>query len=166
LTPTFFFSEDLLGQALQPQNLEAAWKRVRANKGTAGIDGMTIDDFPTWARSGEWKVIVQELEIGQYLMVGVLLVFFFRGFLMVGVLLVYCFIFKKPSKIKDTDPIDMHVIKQSVLLGEVQVLLFSLLKIDRQKARPDPDIILNHRFCTMLLFHLKLSGTFWPHAHH
>jgi RNA-directed DNA polymerase len=60
------FSEDLLGQALQPQNLETAWKRVRANKGAAGIDGMTIDDFPTWARSGEWKVIVEELETGQY----------------------------------------------------------------------------------------------------
>jgi RNA-directed DNA polymerase len=60
------FSEDLLVQALQPQNLETAWKRVRANKGAAGIDGMTIDDFPTWARSGEWKVVVQELETGHY----------------------------------------------------------------------------------------------------
>ena len=69
------FSEDLLGQALQPQNIEAAWKRVRANKGAAGIDGMTIDDFPAWAKSGEWKVIVQELETGQYLMVGPACVF-------------------------------------------------------------------------------------------
>ena len=60
------FSEDLFEQALQPQNLEVAWKHVRANKGAAGIDGMTIDDFPAWARSGEWNVIVQELETGQY----------------------------------------------------------------------------------------------------
>jgi hypothetical protein len=39
---------------------------------------MTIDDFPAWAKSGEWKVTVQELETGQYLMVGVLLVFLHR----------------------------------------------------------------------------------------
>src|SRR5680860_744382 len=60
------FSEDLLGQALQPENLQAAWKRVRANKGAAGIDGMTVDEFPAWARYGRWKEVVEELETGLY----------------------------------------------------------------------------------------------------
>ena len=60
------FSENLLEQALHPENLQAAWKRVRANKGGAGIDGMTIDEFPAWARSGQWKEVLTELETGQY----------------------------------------------------------------------------------------------------
>jgi RNA-directed DNA polymerase len=60
------FSENLFEQVLQPENIQAAWKRVRANKGAAGIDGMTIDAFPAWVRSGEWKVVVEELETGHY----------------------------------------------------------------------------------------------------
>lgn len=60
------FSEDLFEHVLQPENLQAAWKRVRANKGAAGIDGMTIDDFPAWVRSGEWKVVINELQAGHY----------------------------------------------------------------------------------------------------
>ncbi|MGQ8367510.1 group II intron reverse transcriptase/maturase, partial [Alteromonas sp. 1036] len=41
-------------------------KQVRANKGAAGIDGMSIDDFPAWAREGNWKRIMAELRSGQY----------------------------------------------------------------------------------------------------
>jgi RNA-directed DNA polymerase len=51
---------------LQRDNLLTAWKRVRANKGAAGIDGMSIDKFPDWARSGGWKRVVSELETGRY----------------------------------------------------------------------------------------------------
>ena len=40
------FSHNLLEQVLQRANLQAAWKHVRANKGAAGVDGMTIDEFP------------------------------------------------------------------------------------------------------------------------
>ena len=60
------FSHDLLEQVLQRENLQAAWKRVRANKGAAGIDGMTIDEFPAWAKSGHWKTVVSDLETGRY----------------------------------------------------------------------------------------------------
>lgn len=61
------FSADLLELILRPANTLAAWKRVRANKGAAGIDSMTIDDFPAWAKEGNWKRIVNELRSGQYL---------------------------------------------------------------------------------------------------
>jgi RNA-directed DNA polymerase len=60
------FSADLLGLILRSANILAAWKRVRANKGAAGIDGMTIDDFPAWAKDGNWKCIMNELRSGQY----------------------------------------------------------------------------------------------------
>ena len=35
---------DLLGQALSRENLLAAWKRVKANKGSAGVDGRSVQD--------------------------------------------------------------------------------------------------------------------------
>ncbi len=60
------FSNDLFEQVLQRDNLYVAWKRVRANKGAAGIDGMTIDEFPAWAKSGHWKTVISELETGCY----------------------------------------------------------------------------------------------------
>lgn len=60
------FSNPLFEHVLRRDNLQAAWKQVRANKGAAGIDGMTIDEFPAWAKSGEWKRVVIELETGQY----------------------------------------------------------------------------------------------------
>lgn len=60
------FRTDLLEQVLRPDNLQVAWKQVRANKGAAGIDGMTIDEFPDWVKSGNWKRVVQELETDQY----------------------------------------------------------------------------------------------------
>ena len=60
------FSSDLFEHVLQEDNLSAAWKRVRANKGAAGIDGMTIDEFPAWVRSGNWKALKQQLVTGCY----------------------------------------------------------------------------------------------------
>jgi RNA-directed DNA polymerase len=51
---------------LQPENIQAAWKRVRANEGAAGIDGMTIEEFPDWVKSGQWERVTQELRLGIY----------------------------------------------------------------------------------------------------
>ena len=51
---------------LQPANLQQAWQRVRANKGAAGVDGMTIDEFPAWAKSGKWEQIARALKAGCY----------------------------------------------------------------------------------------------------
>lgn len=60
------FSENLFEQMMRPENFQAAWKRVRANKGTAGIDGITIDEFPVWVKSGNWKKVTSKLETEDY----------------------------------------------------------------------------------------------------
>ena len=44
-------NQDLLDAVLDSDNLSRAWKRVKANKGAPGIDGMTIKDFPAYARA-------------------------------------------------------------------------------------------------------------------
>ena len=59
-------SNDLLEQVLSSENLQAAWKRVRANRGAAGVDGMTIDEFPAWVKQGNWIKVTTALESGQY----------------------------------------------------------------------------------------------------
>ncbi len=40
----------MVGEILAPENLAAAWRRVKADKGAPGIDGMTIAVFPAFAR--------------------------------------------------------------------------------------------------------------------
>jgi len=60
------FSYNLFERVLQRDNILKAWHRVRANKGAAGIDGMTIDEFPSWAKPGNWKRVMADLRSGQY----------------------------------------------------------------------------------------------------
>jgi len=43
-------SENLMERVLAPENLRKAWYQVKANHGAPGIDGMTSEDFPTFAR--------------------------------------------------------------------------------------------------------------------
>jgi len=39
---TLSTGQDLLTQALAKENMQRAWKRVKGNKGAAGMDGMDI----------------------------------------------------------------------------------------------------------------------------
>jgi RNA-directed DNA polymerase len=53
-------SDDLMGRVLTPENLRKAWHQVKANHGAPGVDGMTIEDFPAFARE-HWPSIRQAL---------------------------------------------------------------------------------------------------------
>ena len=55
----------LLEDVLASDNLRRAWKRVKANKGAPGIDGMTIEDFPAHARA-HWPAVRQQIGEGRY----------------------------------------------------------------------------------------------------
>jgi len=58
-------NEHLLERILSRENMQQAWKRVKANKGAAGVDGMSIEAFPAFARD-EWVNIREELLAGTY----------------------------------------------------------------------------------------------------
>lgn len=60
------FNSDLFTQLLRTENLQQAWRQVKANKGAAGIDGMTIDAFPLWLQQGGWRQCKSQLERGEY----------------------------------------------------------------------------------------------------
>jgi RNA-directed DNA polymerase len=55
----------LLEAMLTRANLQQAWKRVKANKGAAGVDGMDIAQTAAFLKT-EWPVIRQQLLQGNY----------------------------------------------------------------------------------------------------
>ena len=57
--------EGLLTQALSRENMAAAWKRVKANNGSAGVDGLTVEESPEYLKT-HWSRIRQELLNGTY----------------------------------------------------------------------------------------------------
>jgi RNA-directed DNA polymerase len=56
---------DLLEQILSRENMLAAWARVKANKGAPGIDKMSVEAFPEFARQ-HWERIRSALYDGSY----------------------------------------------------------------------------------------------------
>jgi len=61
-----FSNNQLLERILSTENIGLAWKRVRANKGASGIDGITIDEFPFTFREC-WPEIRSAILEGSYI---------------------------------------------------------------------------------------------------
>ena len=57
--------QHLLERILSSENMETAWKRVKANKGAPGVDGITIEQFPDHTRD-LWGGIRESLLAGTY----------------------------------------------------------------------------------------------------
>ncbi|MBC8391759.1 MAG: group II intron reverse transcriptase/maturase, partial [Deltaproteobacteria bacterium] len=52
-------------RVVTPSNLNAAYKRVKANKGSAGIDGMTVDELGQWLARHKGQLL-EQLVAGAY----------------------------------------------------------------------------------------------------
>jgi RNA-directed DNA polymerase len=61
----FSKTETLLEQVVERENLMQALKRVRANKGAPGVDGMTVEDLGPYLKA-HWIQIREELLSGRY----------------------------------------------------------------------------------------------------
>jgi RNA-directed DNA polymerase len=55
----------LLEEVVSPDNLRRALKRVRDNKGSPGVDGMTVDQLPDHLRE-HWPSLREQLLSGRY----------------------------------------------------------------------------------------------------
>ena len=63
--PNHSGADDLMGQVVERGNLARALKRVRRNQGSAGIDGMTVDELGPYLRE-HWSGIREALLAGTY----------------------------------------------------------------------------------------------------
>ena len=59
------FKPELMEEVLSRSHLELALKRVRQNKGSAGIDKMTVDELPDYLKRN-WEEIKTQLLQGKY----------------------------------------------------------------------------------------------------
>jgi len=57
--------EKLMEEVCERRNLEEALRRVRANKGAPGVDGMTVDDLVEHLKQ-HWPAIREQLLLGTY----------------------------------------------------------------------------------------------------
>jgi len=58
-------NEDVMESVLNRDNLQEAYKRVKSNQGSAGVDGMTVEAFAAHARK-HWPVIAEKLKTSTY----------------------------------------------------------------------------------------------------
>lgn len=64
-TQSPMFGERVMEEVCERRNLEKALKRVIRNKGSAGIDGMTVEELPGYLKEN-WLRIKDELLKGEY----------------------------------------------------------------------------------------------------
>ncbi len=57
--------EELLELVVERSNVEAALRRVKKNKGSPGIDGMTVEALPTYLAT-HWSRVREEILVGRY----------------------------------------------------------------------------------------------------
>ena len=55
----------LMEQVVDTRNIERAMQRVKRNKGSCGIDGMTVAELPEWFRQ-QWLSVREQLLAGTY----------------------------------------------------------------------------------------------------
>ena len=53
-------TEQLMEEVIERENLKRAWKRVKANKGSPGVDGMNVEQLLGYLR-GHWPGIREQL---------------------------------------------------------------------------------------------------------
>lgn len=59
------FGKQLMEEICERNNLKAALQRVRRNKGSPGVDGMTVDELPDYLKT-HWLAIKASLQEGRY----------------------------------------------------------------------------------------------------
>ncbi|MCI9151927.1 MAG: group II intron reverse transcriptase/maturase [Lachnospiraceae bacterium] len=62
---TDFQTDRLMERILQADNLNAAYKKVKSNKGAGGIDGMNVDELLPFLRENQ-KQLIRQIREGKY----------------------------------------------------------------------------------------------------
>ena len=62
---TDYWTNNLLDLILRKDNLNKAYKRVKANRGKGGIDGMQVDELLPYLRENQ-ESLIQEIRVGKY----------------------------------------------------------------------------------------------------
>jgi len=55
-------TEDLMERICAPSNLNRAYKRVKRNKGAAGVDGMTLEELPSYLKAHKEELLKKLLD--------------------------------------------------------------------------------------------------------
>jgi len=58
-------NDSMMDLILSSENMHKAWKQVKRNGGSPGVDGMTIEKFPEYLQT-RWVKIKQALLLGYY----------------------------------------------------------------------------------------------------
>ncbi|MCI9316282.1 MAG: group II intron reverse transcriptase/maturase [Lachnospiraceae bacterium] len=62
---TDYWTDNLLDLILRKENLNKAYKQVKANKGSGGIDGMQVDELLPYLRENQ-ETLIQKIRDGRY----------------------------------------------------------------------------------------------------